>query len=166
MPIKSLSFAAALSLSAALLLGGCKSSTPPAQPVQPAQIPSSNGTQAQTAPPGVVISGRYDQIVAECQGIKLDPSKKEEDKVIYNAMADDVFNNSIAQCKAKRTAAAPPPPADDRKTTPPPPVLNAQAPTIPLPVRVVINNACAGLPGTHWSKFGGPSGGCVPDRQH
>src|SRR5580698_2832070 len=51
MPVKSLSFAAALSLSAALLLGGCKSSTPPAQPAQPAQIPNSDGTTTQAAPP-------------------------------------------------------------------------------------------------------------------
>jgi hypothetical protein len=51
MPVKSLSFAATVSLSAALLLGGCKSSTPPAQPTQPAQVPASSGTTSQTAPP-------------------------------------------------------------------------------------------------------------------
>jgi len=35
----------------------------------------------------------------------------------------------------------------------------------PAPVRVAENNPCTRLPGTHWSKFGGPQGGCVPNRQ-
>jgi hypothetical protein len=47
MRIKSLSFAAGLSLSAALILSGCKSSTPPAAP---AQGVNSDGTTSQAAP--------------------------------------------------------------------------------------------------------------------
>ncbi len=47
MSVKRLSFAAALSLSAALVLGGCKSSTPPAAP---SQVPNSDGSTSQAAP--------------------------------------------------------------------------------------------------------------------
>ncbi len=47
MSVKCLSFAA-LSLSAALVLGGCKSSTPP---TRPAPVPNSDGSISQAAPP-------------------------------------------------------------------------------------------------------------------
>jgi hypothetical protein len=48
MTIKPSSFAATVALSAVLVFGGCKSSTPPAQP---AQVPNSDGSTPQAAAP-------------------------------------------------------------------------------------------------------------------
>jgi hypothetical protein len=47
MSVKTLSLAATLTLSVALILGGCKKSTPPAEP---AQVPNSDGSVSQPAP--------------------------------------------------------------------------------------------------------------------
>jgi hypothetical protein len=47
MSVKTLSLAATLTLSVALLLGGCKKSAPPAEP---AQVPNSDGSVSQPAP--------------------------------------------------------------------------------------------------------------------
>ncbi len=50
------------------------------------------------------------------------------------------------------TTSAPPAPDDDV-------VKNTSS----RPMQVAANNPCDYLPGTHWSKFGGPQGGCVPN---